>query len=296
MKFTVPRELDGITVKSFLRGTCRISARLHTHLKHIENGITVDGKLIIATDRLKAGDTVVLLVPDEEMVAPVQMPIDILFEDENIIVLNKKAGMTVHPVHGHLDDTLANAVSAYFASKGENCAFRPINRIDRDTSGIVLAAKNSFCAAQLQKSAEKVYYAVCQGELSGCGTIDQPIRVKEGHGIQREVGEGGERSVTHWKALCCKDGLTLLECRLETGRTHQIRVHFSSYMKMPLAGDDMYGGSRELISRQALHCGKMSFVHPLTNESVDIICDIPDDMFSLPPCREYFVHQGNKYS
>lgn len=290
----MPCGLDDVTVRSFLRGTCRISARLHTHLKHVENGITVDGKLVIATDRLKAGDTVVLLVPDEEMVTPVSMPLDILFEDENFIVLNKCAGMPVHPVHGHLDDTLANAVSAYFAKKGENCAFRPINRIDRDTSGIVLAAKNRFSAAKLQKSAEKVYYAVCQGELEGSGTIDRPIRVKEGHGIQREVGEGGERSVTHWKALCVKDGMTLLECRLETGRTHQIRVHFSSHMKMPLAGDDMYGGTREHISRQALHCGKMSFTHPMTGKQVDMICDLPEDMLSLAPCEEYFVRQGHK--
>ncbi len=280
----MPCGQDGITVRSFLRGTCRISARLHTKLKHIENGITVDGKLVKARDTLRANDTVVLHIPDEDSVEAVSMPLDILYEDDFVIVLNKPSNMPVHPTHGHCTDTLANAVAAYLP----NIAFRPINRIDRDTTGIVLAAKDSFSAVRLQKSAEKIYYAVCEGVLEGEGTIDQPIRIKEGHGIQREVGEGGERSVTHWKTLASCDGMTLIECRLETGRTHQIRVHFSSYMKMPLSGDDMYGGSREKISRQALHCGFMAFVHPITCERMEIECAMPEDMMSLPPCREYF--------
>lgn len=280
----MPCGQDGITVRSFLRGTCRISARLHTKLKHIENGITVDGKLVKARDTLKEGDVVTLHIPDEECVEAVSMPLHILYEDDHVIVLDKPSGMPVHPTHGHGTDTLANAVAAYMP----NIAFRPINRLDRDTTGIVLAAKDSFSAVRLQESAEKIYYAVCTGELSGEGTIDAPIRIKEGHGIQREVGDGGERSVTHWKSLAMCDGMTLVECRLETGRTHQIRVHFSSYMKMPLLGDDMYGGSRDKLSRQALHCGFMAFVHPMTGERIELKCPMPDDMMSLSVCKEYF--------
>ncbi len=279
----MPCEQDGITVRGFLRGTCRISARLHTKLKHIENGITVDGKLAKARDILKGGDVVVLHIPDEESVEAVLMPLDIVYEDEYVLVLNKPANMPVHPTKGHGTDTLANAVAAYLP----NLAFRPINRLDRDTTGLVLAAKDSFSAVRLQESAEKIYYAVCTGKLEGEGTIDAPIRIKEGHGIQREVGEGGEESITHWKSLASDDEMSLIECRLETGRTHQIRVHFSSYMKMPLLGDDMYGGSREKISRQALHCGFMAFTHPVTGERMELTCPMPEDMQSLSVCKEY---------
>lgn len=280
----MPCELDGITVKGFLRGTCRISARLHTRLKHIENGITVDGKLVKARDILKGGDVVVLHLPDEECVEAVSLPLDIVYEDDYIIVLNKPANMPVHPTHGHGTDTLANAVAAYMP----NVAFRPINRLDRDTTGLVLAAKDSFSAVRLQESAEKLYYAVCTGRLEGEGTIDAPIRIKEGHGIQREVGEGGERSITHWRTLASSNEMSLVECRLETGRTHQIRVHFSSYMKKPLLGDDMYGGSREKIGRQALHCGFMAFEHPITGERIELKCPMPEDILSLSVCEEYF--------
>ncbi len=279
----MPCEQDGITVRSFLRGTCRISARLHTRLKHIENGITVEGKLVKARDILKGGDLVVLHLPDEECVEAVEMPLDIVYEDDYVLVLNKPYNMPVHPTRGHGADTLANAVAAYMP----DIAFRPINRLDRDTTGLVLAAKDSFSAVRLQESAEKLYYAVCTGRLEGEGVIDVPIRIKEGHGIQRETGDGGERSVTHWKALASSDEMTLVECRLETGRTHQIRVHFSSYMKMPLLGDDMYGGSREKISRQALHCGYLAFVHPVTNERIELKSSLPDDMRSLSICKEY---------
>lgn len=281
----MPCEQDGITVRSFLRGTCRISARLHRKLKQVENGITVDGRLVKARDVLKGGDMVVLHIPDEDCVEAVSMPVDIVYEDDYVIVLNKPANMPVHPTHGHGSDTLANAVAAYLP----NVAFRPVNRLDRDTTGLVLAAKDSFSAVRLQESAEKIYYAVCTGRLEGQGTIDKPIRVKEGHGIQREVGDGGERSITHWKALASNDEMTLVECRLETGRTHQIRVHFSSYMKMPLLGDDMYGGSRKRISRQALHCGFMAFIHPMTKKRIELTCPPPEDMMRLSVCAEYFA-------
>ena len=162
-------------------------------------------------------------------------------EDDYLLILNKPPYMPVHPSPGHDDGTLCNFVSFYQRQKGEDWSFRPINRLDKDTSGLVLGGKDAYTAFALKK-VKKTYYAVCQGELFGDGVIDAPIRLKEGHGIQRETGLGGKPAVTHWRALAWGKGHTLLALTLETGRTHQIRVHLSS-IGHPLAGDDFYGGS-----------------------------------------------------
>ena len=291
IKFAVPQENDGISVYNFLRSKCGVSYRLIKKLKRVPMGITANGQHIRTVDPLHGGDTVVLHIPeDENPTMPVELPIDILYEDEHIAVINKPFGMPVHPAREHVADTLANAFSAHLMANGEpHAAFRVINRLDRDTSGLVLTAKNSHAASLLHGHTDKVYYAVCQGNLTGSGTIDAPIRVMEGHGIQREVGEGGVRAVTHWQAMknisvTAPNGiqydLTLLEIHLETGRTHQIRVHFTS-LGMPLAGDDMYGGSRDLICRQALHCGQLDFTHPITGKPMHFSIPLPDDMAAL---------------
>ena len=291
LKFIVPQQNDGISVYNFLRAKCGVSYRLIHKLKHVPMGITANGLHIRTIDPLNGGDTVILNIPeDENPTLPVAMPIDIVYEDEHIAVINKPFGMPVHPAREHIADTLANAFSAPLLANGEpNSAFRVINRLDRDTSGLVLTAKNSHAASLLHGHTDKIYYAICQGLLTGNGTIDAPIRVMEGHGIQREVGEGGIRAVTHWRAMKSfsitaqsgqKHGLTLLEIHLETGRTHQIRVHFTS-LGMPLAGDDMYGGSRDLIGRQALHCGQLHFNHPITGLPMEFTSPLPDDMAAL---------------
>ncbi len=293
LNFTVPQQNDGISVYNFLRSKCGVSYRLIHKLKHVPMGITANGLHIRTIDPLCGGDVVTLHIPeDENPTLPVEMPIDIIYEDQHIAVINKPFGMPVHPAREHVADTLANAFSAHLLANGEpNSAFRVINRLDRDTSGLVLTAKNSHAASLLHGHTDKIYYAICQGILTGNGTIDAPIRVMEGHGIQREVGEGGVRAVTHWHALKNvsitapnreKHDLTLLEIHLETGRTHQIRVHFSS-IGMPLAGDDMYGGSHDLITRQALHCGQLNFNHPITGEPMEFTSPLPDDMNAL--CR-----------
>ena len=291
LSFSVADEYDGISVYHFLRSKCGVSYRLIKKLKRVPMGITANGQHIRTIDPLSGGDVVTLHVPeDENPTEPVDMPIDIVYEDGHIAVINKSFGMPVHPAREHVADTLANAFSAHLMANGEpNAAFRVINRLDRDTSGLVLTAKNSHAASLLHGHTDKVYYAVCQGTLTGSGTIDAPIRVMEGHGIQREVGEGGVRAVTHWRAMknmsvAAPNGnrydLTLLEIHLETGRTHQIRVHFTS-LGMPLAGDDMYGGSRDLITRQALHCGQLDFSHPITGEKMHFAVPLPDDMAAL---------------
>lgn len=281
IKFTVPPEYDGKLVKEFLRKHCKVSASLLTQLKLVEYGITCEGKHIRAIDKLAAKDTVFITLPeDKNEILPVKLPIKILYEDEHIIVFDKSPLMAVHPVHGHIDDTLANAAAYYAASKGECWTFRAINRIDRDTSGAVLVAKNQYAASLLPKTVQKKYIAVCEGIFEQGGTVNETIRFKEGHTIQREVGEGGVSAITHYTPVRSANGHTLVEFELETGRTHQIRVHMS-YLGYPLAGDDMYGGSLKFIKRQALHCAELSFIHPVTAEYIEIHSPLPEDMLSI---------------
>ena len=275
MKFIVPEDLDGITVKTFLRRHHNVSARLLAKLKRIENGMTVSGRTVRSVDILKAGDEIFLSMPEDTiLIEPQKLDIEVVYEDNDVIVFNKPPHMTIHPVGKIQAGTLANAAAEYALSKGESYTFRAVNRLDKDTSGLVLAAKNSFSASFLKGKAEKVYIALCHGKITGTGTIDKPLRIKEGHSIQRETGEGGKKAVTHYEAIKNFDEeYTLLRIRLETGRTHQIRAHFSCEGH-PLAGDDMYGGSREHFPRQCLHCAEISFVHPVTGETVMLKRDI----------------------
>lgn len=277
INFKVSEDYNNKTVKDFLRQKCDVSSTLLRQLKLTENGITRNGEHVRSVDILKFDDEVSITLPEEKNdITPINFPIDILYEDEHIIVFNKAPFMAVHPVHGHIDDTLANAAAYYAKSRGELWTFRAVNRLDRDTSGTLLAAKNAYAAARLPKSVKKKYIAVCEGILKDGGTIDAPIRFKEGHSIQREVGEGGVRAVTHYKPVKWGNNHTLVEFDLETGRTHQIRVHMS-HLGYPLAGDDMYGGSRAFIDRQALHCGEVSFIHPVTNEFMRIQSKLPGE-------------------
>lgn len=253
-------------------------------------GITANGQHIRTVDILHAGDAVALNIPDDPKPADASdIHINIVYEDDDLAVLEKPADMAVHPSHNHQGDTLANAFAAHTAANGSAATFRPINRLDRDTTGLVVVCKHSHAANRLHGHLEKVYYAVCEGELSGSGTIDAPIRRAEGAGIRREVGEGGQRCVTRWEALSCAGGMTLLRIRLETGRTHQIRCHFSCFMHMPLVGDDMYGGHTDVMTRQALHCGQVEFTHPVTGGHMLFTSPLPEDMAALPPCMNINV-------
>lgn len=282
LKFTVPAEFDGALLKVFLRRGCGLSSHLMVSLKQTENGILLNGRHARVIERVAAGDTVTLSLPAEDCpVEPAALPLTVVYEDAHLLVLNKRAGMPVHPTScGHQSDTLANAVSFYMRQRGERYAFRPLNRLDKDTTGLVLTAKEPYSAYRLKTGVEKQYTAVCEGVFSGSGTVDAPIRIKDGHTIERIAGNGGQRAVTHYKAIKCLDNHTLARFALETGRTHQIRVHMA-YLGHPLAGDEMYGGSRELIARQALHCGEISFKHPVTGEKIELSAPLPDDMKRL---------------
>ena len=281
LTFEVSPEFDGIKVKSFLRGYCGLSARLLVKLKRQPNGLTVNGVLVRTIDILHSGDIIcITMLDDDKQLEPNALPIRIAYEDEDVLVVDKPCDMPMYPSPGHDCDSLANAVAAYFMDNGEKLAFRPVYRLDKDTSGFVVIAKNAYAAAKLAVTVKKEYTAICEGILSGSCTIDSPIQIKEGHSIQREVGQNGVRAVTHWQANGSGKEHTLLTLCLETGRTHQIRVHLS-HIGHPLAGDDMYGGSLRLIGRQALHCAQVSFLHPVTAKPISLASTLPCDMEAL---------------
>ncbi len=280
--YTVPSEADGQTVQTFLRRDCGLSWRMVVKLKQVPEGITADGVPMRTIDRLRAGQTVRLrMPPDTVRIEGAPLPLDIVYEDDHLLVVNKPPYLAVHPSAGKPEPTLANAVVHHYAEQGTPLSFRPVNRLDRNTSGLLVAAKNPHAAYALAPFGThriyKEYLAIALGRLEGEGTVDQPIRVREGSCITREVGEGGKPSVTHWKALAANDDATLLRLTLDTGRTHQIRVHLA-WLGHPLAGDTMYGEDQTILLRHGLHCAVVSLTHPLTGETLRWDCPLPSDM------------------
>ncbi|WP_294464955.1 RluA family pseudouridine synthase [uncultured Ruminococcus sp.] len=278
LEFIVPEEYDGKKAIAFLRKYCNLSARMITQLKRKKDGILMNGKILRTVDLTQAGNKVEINLPDEESeIVPVEGNLDIVFEDEHILVVNKPYSMPVHPVKQHQTNTLANIVTYYMKSRGENYVFRAVNRLDKDTSGLVLIAKNKFCANALKNKVSKNYFALCHGKLECGGTISAPIGLKEDSKIVRNVLDSGTVAITHYEVICSDDNISFLKLWLETGKTHQIRCHMSS-IGHPLLGDDLYGGSLELISRQTLHCGEMTFVHPVNRKEISVSCKLPEDM------------------
>lgn len=261
--FPVPEFADGVLLRSFLR-SCAVSTDLARAVKFHGGGFFADGEPILANRRIHAGQKISFELPAEgEGVTPQpEIPIKVVYEDAFAILFEKPPQMAVHPTLNYPLGTLANGYAAWAIERGESPVFRPVNRIDKDTSGLVLAAKNSYAAPLLAQRVEKLYYAIVEGELPlGRGVIDAPIGRKGDSIIGRCVTPDGKPSRTEYTILKVKDGLSLAACVPVTGRTHQIRVHFAS-IGHPLAGDDLYGGSREKIGRQALHCARQTFYLP----------------------------------
>ena len=279
--FTVPTEYNGVNALSFLRSFCRLSSRMITRLKREKYGILMDGKILRTIDTVSAGKTVEISLPDEKIgIEPVEGELDILYEDDYILIVNKPYSMPVHPVKQHQSDTLANLVAFYAQSKGNEFTFRAINRLDKDTSGIVFIAKDRYTANAVKFALNKTYIAVCSGIINENGTVNAPIALKKDSKMVREVTSDGAPSVTHYKVLVKGKDCTLVSLVLETGRTHQIRCHMA-YLGHPLEGDDLYGGRLDKIQRQALHCGKLDFVHPITKQPITVTAPIPDDMKNI---------------
>lgn len=279
ISFTVGENDDGKLLKVFLKITCGVSTRTFTKLKKIPLGITRKGQLIKADEKVFAGDEIVLKqVSEDNNIIPVKGSLDIVYEDSHIIIINKPASTPVHPTKIHQENTLANFLRYYSLEKGENYTFRAVNRLDKDTSGLVLIAKDRHSAGILQKQdIYKEYIAVCTGITPEKGTIDKPIKKSENSTMLRIISDDGDKAVTHFERMDCFDNSSLVKLWLETGRTHQIRCHMSS-IGHPLEGDDLYGVSLEKIERQALHCAKMKFFHPIGGKVMELCCDIPEDM------------------
>lgn len=278
LKLTVPSEESGETAERFLKKR-GFSHKLITSLKHT-GGLTRGGEILRSVDMLAAGDEIKIIIEDSGLSSPVPNPsikAKIAFENEDVVVFDKPPALAVHPSIVHYGDTLGNLYAALYP----NSAFRPVHRLDKDTSGLCACAKNKLAASLLcgeQDRIEKTYFAVVSGEIASAGEIDLPIGRADGSIIKREVRPDGQRAVTLYKPILLKNGKTLLEITLKTGRTHQIRVHFA-HLGFPLCGDEMYGGDRTEIARQALHCGKMRLRLPTGD--VEIESPLPPDIAAL---------------
>lgn len=272
--YTVSANEDGTVTEHFLRHR-GYSARMLSRLRRT-GGITRGGLLLRTVDILREGDVITVVIPEdgESLVPNPALKAALMYEDEDIAVFDKPCDMPVHPSIEHYSDTLGNLFAALYP----NCAFRPLNRLDKDTSGLCVCAKNAFAAASVQKSLRKTYFGVISGELCEKLTIDSPIAREEGSIIRRCVDPSGKPAVTIAEPIFTANGRTLVKFTLLTGRTHQIRVHISS-VGMPLCGDAMYGGDCSRISRQALHCGEVTF--SAAHGEVTVRSQLPADIAGL---------------
>lgn len=266
------------------------SRQIIIHLKKTEHGILQNGEWAYVRTPLVPGDVLKITLLEEsasEHILSVPMEPDIVYEDEDLLVVNKPFDMPVHPSIHNYDNTLANGMAYYFQQKGETFIFRCINRLDRDTTGLLILAKNALSASILSndmkaRKIHRTYQAVVSRiPVPASGTIDAPIARKEDSAIERCVDfEKGEPAVTHYRTLETKENLALVELSLETGRTHQIRVHMQ-HMGCPLLGDYLYNPDFTLINRVSLHSYSLSFVHPITGKSMYFCAPLPKDMAGL---------------
>lgn len=250
------------------------SRKLINKLKRTSGGITVSGKPVRTIDTVRAGDVIVTTEKELGGAQPNgDLKVSVLYEDEYLAVFDKPPMMPCHESIKHRGDTLSN----FFAFHCPNVVFRCVNRLDRDTSGCVIVVKSRFCANSLHKSCEKIYYGIVQDLTLSGGRICAPIARENDSIIKRCVREDGQYAATVFSVVKRKGSLCLCRFILETGRTHQIRCHMA-HIGSALVGDDMYGKASELISRQALHCGEVRFIHPVTHKILTVKAPLPNDM------------------
>lgn len=281
---------SGKRIEDFLREN-GYSHHVLTHLKRTECGILRNGVWAYTNQLLREGDILQILIREtesSEQILPVPMCLDIVYEDEDLMILNKPADMPIHPSVNNHENTLANGVMHYFVSQKIPYTYRCINRLDRDTSGLLILAKHMLSGALLssmstQRQIHREYLALVDGLLPESGTIAAPIARAGDSAIMRCVDfEHGDEAVTHFTRMAYRDGCSAARIRLETGRTHQIRVHMK-YLGHPLLGDFLYypeylDRTDCKIRRQALHSRRLSFEHPITHRQMDFVSEIPDDM------------------
>lgn len=272
------------TINSTLQNELKISSRLLYKLIKL-NKIELNHKPCDTRKTVTFGDTITINFDYEEdnsNIIPTKMNLNIIFEDDWLLVVNKPAGIAIHPSVLHYSDSLCNGIKFYFDKIGLKKKIRPVNRLDLNTSGLVVFAKCEYiqeCLINQMKNNQfkKEYLAVCNGFFDKkSGTINLPIARKENSIIERCISENGQTAITHYEVLKEFDNYSLVKCSLETGRTHQIRVHMSA-IGHPLLGDSLYGSISDLINRQALHCFNLQFIHPVYNNDLNFWGDLPND-------------------
>ena len=277
-----------LNVKDVLKNYFGISSRLLLKLKK-NNSVYLNNFICNLNDLVSVGDTVSFCLNYEEdnsNIVATNIPLNIVYEDECLLIINKPPNIAIHPSMQHYDNSLSNGVKYYFNLIGLHKKIRPVNRLDRNTSGLVIFAKNEyvqeFLIKEMQsKTFSKEYLAILEGTLDKKqGTINAPIARKKDSIIERCIDNSGDNSITHYKVLKEFDNFSLVNFKLETGRTHQIRVH-SSYIGHPILGDDLYGNKSNLINRQALHSYKISFIHPKTRRKMHFEINMPQDMLNI---------------
>ena len=288
LKYTVNENTRHTTIRQVLKCQFSMSDRLILRLKKAGQ-IYCNGNAVNVNSPIHLGDNITADISFEEEcenIVPVKMNLGILYEDDGLLIVNKGANTPVHPSLNHYEDSLASGVKYYFDSIGLKRKIRPINRLDKDTSGIVLFAKNEYiqeCLVKQMKTNEfeKEYLALVDGIVTeSLQTVVAPIARKDTSIIERCVSNDGDYAETDIELLDTYSNYSLIKCKLKTGRTHRIRVH-TKHIGHPILGDTLYGSSSSLISRQALHAYKVKFIHPITKEPLEITCNPPEDMLEL---------------
>lgn len=277
---------EGRKLGDFLREK-GYSRQLLRQLKETENGLLRNGQPTFMTIALKNGDRIRVRLLEKaegsEAIMPAPLPFEIVYEDEDLLVINKPADMPIHPSFQNHGNTLADALTWHYQQQGKEFVYRCINRLDRDTTGLLIVAKHQLSASILsdmvrKREIHREYLAIVEGIPPEKSTISAPIGRKEGSAILREVNfETGEPARTHFTRLETRNGLSLVSLKLETGRTHQIRVHMA-YIGCPLIGDYLYYPDHTRINRQALHSYRLSFLQPITGKALSFTAPLPEDM------------------
>lgn len=284
--YIIDEDSAGLRVEQFLRRK-RYSGQNLSEIKRMPKSILVNGVHYYMRQELSKGDHLQVRIcetQNSEKIPPTNLPLNIIYEDEDLLVLNKPAGMPIHPSLNNYTNSMANALAYYFQSQGKPFIFRCCNRLDRDTSGLTIVSKHLVSGSILSdmtkyREIHREYLAIARGSVTPSeGTIQAPLGRKEGTIIERTVDwEHGEDAVTHYKVVKEANGHSLVSLRLETGRTHQIRIHMK-YLGYPLIGDYLYNPDMEYMTRQALHSHHMEFTHPITGEHMSFTAPLPEDM------------------
>lgn len=286
IEYTIPAEQDGWLLEEILTGPMQISKRMIQKLTR-SKGLQYNGKPTFLKRKVKKGHIVraAAEVSNKQVLQPEPIPFGILFEDEDILIADKPAGINVHPLQPGQSGTLANGITWHWQQQGLSLPVRPVHRLDRDTSGVILIAKSAFAHQHLdrqlrERGLSRNYLAITSGVFpEQQGTLAYPIGKDPRSPAKRAVRQDGDPAVTHFSTKEQFREASLLELSLETGRTHQIRVHLA-HRGFPVLGDRQYGKASPLIRRQALHAARLSFVHPRTQEPMQIESPLPDDMLA----------------